>query len=224
MKIWHISDTHQYHDQLTVLDNIDLVIHSGDFTNVRDPIRNESEVHKFLDWYRELNIPNKVLIAGNHDTSLERGLVKGDYIESLGINYLFNDSVTIGGLKIWGSPHTPTFGKWAFMKPRNTISRVWETIPKDTDIIVTHGPPKGFLDITNRRDNLQEQCGCSALTKRTMDIQPKLVCFGHIHNTRDIYNSGTKKIAGLNTIFSNGACATDGIWGKATSNGNVIEL
>lgn len=224
MRVWHISDTHQYHDQLEIPDNIDLAIHSGDATNQRDPYRNEPEMYKFLEWYSELEIPNKVFVAGNHDTSLERGLIKGDYIERMGICYLFNDSVTIEGLKIWGSPHTPTFGNWAFMKPRNTINRVWDTIPEDADIIVTHGPPKGFLDITNRRDHLQEQTGCSALTKKVMAIQPKLICFGHIHNTRDVYNSGTKQVVGLDTIFSNGACATDGVWGKATSNGNIIEL
>ena len=104
MRIWHISDTHQYHDQLEIPDNIDVVIHSGDATNQRDPYRNEPEMHKFLDWYVALEIPNKVFVAGNHDASIERGLVRGDHIESLGINYLYNDSVIIGGLKIWGSP------------------------------------------------------------------------------------------------------------------------
>ncbi len=224
MRIWHISDTHTCHDQLNIPDNIDLVIHSGDFANYQDPARNEPEAHKFLKWFRELDIPNKVLICGNHDSSIERGLITGKYIRSLGIKYLYNETTEVMGLKIWGSPYTPTFGDWSFMTSRAKIGRVWESIPDNTDIIVTHGPPKGILDITNRRDNLQEQCGCGALMKRVLDIQPKLMCFGHIHNGPDIRNSGVKQIAGMDTTFSNGACSTDGKWGVATSHGNVIEL
>lgn len=224
MRIWHISDTHQYHDQFEIPNNIDLVIHSGDATNRRDPYMNEPEMHKFLEWYSELEIPNKVFVAGNHDTSIERGLIKGDYIESLGINYLYNDAVTIEGLKIWGSPYTPSFGNWAFMKPRNTINRVWEAIPDDTDIVVTHGPPKGILDLTCRRDTLTEMCGCSALMKSIRSIEPQFMCFGHIHNTKDIWNAGMKQISGLSTIFSNGSCATDNKWGVLTSHGNILSI
>ena len=224
MKIWHISDTHTNHSQLMVPDNIDLVIHSGDATNHSDPVRNEREMYSFLNWFSCLEIEHKIFVAGNHDTSIERGLITGNYINNLGIRYLFNESIIVNSFNIWGSPRTPTYGNWAFMKPRNTINRVWEFIPDNTDIVVTHGPPKGFLDITNRRDNLQEQCGCGALAKRITEIKPKLVCFGHIHNTKNIQNSGTKQVVNLPTMFSNGACTTDGLWGQITSHGNVIEL
>jgi len=89
---------------------------------------------------------------------------------------------------------------------------------------VTHGPPKGILDTTYRRDNITELCGCSALRKRIQDVEPQLMCFGHIHNFKDITNAGTKRVAGLKTIFSNGACSTDRKIGAITSHGNIIEL
>lgn len=224
MRIWHISDTHQYHDQLEIPDNIDLAIHSGDATNWRDPFRNEPEMHKFLAWFTMLDIPTKIFCAGNHDTSLEKGLITKEQIEACDIHYLFNEAIKIDGFKIWGSPYTPTFGNWAFMKSRQKIRKVWEIIPNDTDIIITHGPPKGILDLTWRTNNQAEMCGDISLLKRIREIKPKLVCFGHIHNAKDIYNSGTKQINGLDTIFSNGTCSTDNMWGKATSNGNIIEL
>jgi len=224
VRIWHISDTHTYQGQLIIPEGIDLAIHSGDATNYRDPIRNESEMWAFLEWYAALEIPNKVFVCGNHDTSVERGLVKAEQIRDLGITYLFNETVEIDGYKIWGSPHTPTFGEWAFMKARNKIYQVWDSIPDDTDIIVTHGPPKGILDITNRHNNLQEQCGDSALLKRILAIEPTLVCYGHIHSCKGIYNAGTKQIAGCSTLFSNGSCASDGVWGKATSHGNILTI
>ena len=163
-------------------------------------------------------------MAGNHDTSIEKGLVTKAQIESCGITFLLNETVEINGLKIWGSPHTPTFGDWAFMKSRQKIGRVWESIPNDTDIIATHGPPLGMLDITNRRDNLQEQCGDRSLMNHIWSLNPKACLFGHIHNTKNVYNAGTKKIAGLDTIFSNGTCVHDGKWGVITSHGNIIEL
>ena len=40
MKIWHISDTHGNHGQLQVPPDIDVVVHSGDATNWKDPYRN----------------------------------------------------------------------------------------------------------------------------------------------------------------------------------------
>ena len=62
------------------------------------------------------------------------------------------------------------------------------------------------------------------LKKRIVSIKPKLHCFGHIHNFKDITNSGTMKIYGQDTIFSNGSVVTDGKFGYLTSNGNVIDI
>ena len=70
MRIWHISDTHTYHDLLKIPSGIDTVIHSGDCSNPRDPYNNEPEVREFIDWYKELPIKNKIYVAGNHDLSL----------------------------------------------------------------------------------------------------------------------------------------------------------
>ena len=215
---------HCNHDQITIPDDIDIVIHSGDATNHRDPIRNEPEMHKFLTWFTALPIQHKIFVAGNHDTSIERGLVRSEYIEECGIHYLYNSDITIEGLKIWGSPFTPTFGNWAFMMNRAKINRVWQLIPDDADIVVTHGPPKGILDSTYSRDNLVELCGCSALRKRIQNVEPQLMCFGHIHNLKDLTNAGTKRVAGFKTIFSNGSCCKDRKMGVITNHGNIIEL
>ena len=60
------------------------------------------------------------------------------------IHYLQDSSVTIGGLKIWGSPWTLFFFDWAFNLYEDQLREKWEEIPEDTDIIVTHGPPLGY--------------------------------------------------------------------------------
>ena len=110
------------------------------------------------------------------------------------------------------------------MKARDKINRVWEHIPDDTDILVVHGPPKGIMDLTYSRENVLEACGCSALRKRVLKIEPKLFLSGHIHNCEDIINAGTLKLSAYKTIFSNGSVVTDGKFGLLSSNGNIFEI
>jgi len=226
MKIWHISDTHSYHGLLTVPDGIDMVIFSGDCSNPRDPYANEPEVRNFIHWFKNLPIKHKIFVAGNHDTSIEKGLVSISDIQVNGIHYLENEHITIEGVKIFGSPLTPQFGNgWAFNKARNKLDRIWSAIiDKDTDIIVTHGPPKGILDVGIDRRHSMEFCGCKSLWNVVKLINPQLMLFGHIHNCDDVINSGTRTVDGLDTIFSNGSVVTDGKFGRLSSNGNIFEI
>ena len=225
MKIWHISDTHIHHDLLTIPNGIDLVIHSGDCSNPRDPYNNEPEVRNFIDWYKELPIKYKIYVAGNHDTSIEKRLVTKKDFEDNSIIYLENEYITIEGVKIFGSPHTPQFNNWAFMKDRNKLDRFWKlAIHEPCDIIVVHGPPKGILDKSYDRDNNMESCGDKSLLNVVLDMQPQYMLFGHIHNCKDIINAGVLKLSTYNTWFSNGSVVTDGKFGKLTSNGNILEI
>jgi Icc-related predicted phosphoesterase len=202
-----------------------MVIFSGDCSNPRDPYANESEVRAFIDWFSKLDIQYKIFVAGNHDTSIERGLVTMGDFWNKGITYLEDDGVTIEGIKIWGSPCTPTFGQWSFMKSRETINRIWQHIPDDTDILIVHGPPKGILDCSYSRDGVYERCGCNALKKHVLNrIQPKLMCFGHIHDHEDIINQGVLKLSSHKTTFSNGSVVKDGKFGILSSNGNIFNI
>ena len=226
MKIWHISDTHTYHRLLEVPTDIDMVIFSGDCSNPRDPYPNEVEVRGFIDWYRSLPIKHKIFVAGNHDTSIEKRFVTKEDFEYHNIIYLENESITIEGIKIFGSPYTPTFGYgWAFNKDRTKLDRIWRNIiDEDVDIVITHGPPKGTLDLSVDRNHNIERCGDKSLMNRVKEVEPKLVLFGHIHNCEDIINQGTMTLSGLNTTFSNGSVMKDGRFGKLTSNGNILEI
>lgn len=225
MKIWHISDTHTFHTLLQEPDDIDMVIFSGDCSNPRDPYINEGEVRSFIYWFSRLKAKYKIFVPGNHDSSIEKGLVTRKDFEDSDIYYLENEGIDIEEIKIWGSPYTPTFGNWCFMKSRDTIDRLWQNIPTDTDVLVIHGPPKGILDNTYNREGVYERCGCNALKKHVLNrIKPKLMCFGHIHNFQDIQNQGILKLSQYPTIFSNGSVVEDNVYGKLSSNGNIIEL
>ena len=225
MKIWHISDTHGFHNQLQVPEGIDLVIHTGDCSNHIDPYVNEPEVRKFIEWYEQVPIPNKIYISGNHDTSIERNLVKASDFISRGIHLLNHDWMDVNGIKIFGSPYTPTFGRWAFMKSRETINRVWEQIPEGMDIVGVHGPCKGILDLSYNRQNILEFCGDNALRKHILDrVKPKYFLSGHIHNFEDIINTGCRYLPDYGITFSNAAGVTDRQFDKGiTYNGNIFE-
>jgi Icc-related predicted phosphoesterase len=217
--------THTYHDLLKVPKGIDIVIYSGDCSNPRDPYTNEPEVREFIDWYKELSPKYKIYIAGNHDSSIEKKLVTKKDFEDNGIIYLENDYVTIEGIKIFGSPYTPNFGNWSFMRDRNKLDRFWrDAIHDNTDIVVTHGPPKGILDKSENRDGLMECCGDKSLLNKILEVQPAYHLFGHIHNGGNIVNAGLQKLSVCDTFFSNGSVVTDRKFGKLSSNGNILEI
>jgi predicted phosphodiesterase len=162
----------------------DVLIHAGDATSsgVSD------EVGRFLEWFASQSHPHKILIAGNHDWLFLR---HPDMAEQLlaaypGITYLQDSGVEIKGIKFWGSPWQPEFCDWAFNLPRKGpgLREVWNRIPIDTEVLITHGPPYGILDqVTGSIDfsGKAEHLGCEELLIRLAAVKPKVHIFGHIH-------------------------------------------
>jgi Icc-related predicted phosphoesterase len=224
MRIIHISDTHGLHREYPneLFEGIDVVVHSGDCSNTKFIENSVIEIQDFLNWYKHVPVEKKIYVAGNHDTALERRkITPGDFMAA-GIIYLENSLTEIDGVRFWGSPYTPTFGTWSFMKSRQNIGEVWEKMPY-CDILVTHGPPVGILDLTLNRNNEYEQVGDRSLYRAVMKIHPKVHMFGHIHDFQDCMNQGVFKRGDI--IFSNAACVTDGKFSLGlTSFGNIIEI
>jgi len=225
-RIWHISDTHSYHRLLTIPENIDIVIHSGDESNYKDQYQNEPEFRDFILWFANLPIKHKVFVAGNHSSYVFHNKKEVNQIcKNLNIIYLEDDWTLVDGISIWGSPITPNFGNWWFMKDRSKMDKLYSSIPEWIDVVVSHGPPKGILDLSYDRSNNLESCGCRSLRNHMLNrVKPQLCLFGHIHNTEDIINAGTVKLSNYDTIFSNGSVVTDGKFGKLSSNGNILEI
>lgn len=202
MKFVAISDTHTYHRQVVLPDG-DVIIHAGDLTSSGS----EKEVIDFLDWFSNLNFKHKVMIAGNHDFFFDHGwnaytnyghnrhANKNGYKEDIqnllskysNITYLNDSETIINGIKIWGSPITPWFHDWAFNRERgDDILKHWDLIPKDTDILITHGPPYKIGDMVYRD---RENVGCEDLLNKLKEIQPKVYIFGHIHEGYGTYDN-----------------------------------
>jgi len=171
VKIVAFADTHGLHEKVNVPDG-DVLIFAGDLCNsgrMRD-------VERFAEWFNPLPHKHKVVVAGNHDIALQNDLAKSlTFLK--GAHYLEDDSVEISGIKIYGSPWTPKFQSWAFMKKRGEdIKAKWDLIPDGLDILVTHGPPEGTLD-----NNGHDHIGCRDLKDAVGRAKPRLHIFGHCH-------------------------------------------
>jgi Icc-related predicted phosphoesterase len=227
-RVWAISDSHCKHMFLDVPNNIDIVIHAGDESNQKSAAMNNNECLNFLEWYKSLYIKHKIYVAGNHSTAIGNGLITRGDIPS-NITYLEHESVTIEGIKIFGSPYTPEFGTgWAFNVPRKNLKSYWEDIAADTRIVISHGPPKGILDLTmydsrpGAKGDTYFQCGCEYLFNKVKKIEPEFVIFGHIHPEKHCPNAGILKIQNCETSFIN-ACVVDLDY-ELHNNGFIFEI
>ena len=198
MLITFISDTHARHDQVTTSKSVrnsnmaidlpggDILIHAGDFMTSG---YSQREALDFFEWFDRIdNYDTKVFIAGNHDRIMEnepdqmRGLLTGyktiDYLQDSKLELWDDEDQQVN---IYGAPWQPDFYNWAFNLPRNSdqMHAVWEAIPPDTDILITHGPPYGHLDIPGgQRINV----GCEVLRHHIDTVsRPKIHVCGHIH-------------------------------------------
>ena len=181
VRIVAVADTHGMHDQMHLPDG-DLFIHAGDFTT-RGSLR---DVARFDRYLAGLPHRHKIVIAGNHDLCFE---ATPDRARSLlrHATYLQDQAVMVAGLHIWGSPWQPWFFDWAFNLPRGrALRQKWQLIPEGTDLLITHSPPMGRLDVTVSG----QHAGCEELLQAVLRIRPRLHVFGHIHEGAGLIEEG----------------------------------
>lgn len=165
-----ISDTHELHRELLVPPG-DMLIHAGDFCH----ISSARKIAEFNDWLGTLPHRHKILVPGNHDRILAEQ--SGLRMLITNAHLLINEGVTIEGLTIWGSPVTcddTAFGFDGTLRRRT----LYQSIPQGTDIIVTHGPPQGILDL-EFEDGPHR--GCGELLAAVRKVRPRIHIFGHVH-------------------------------------------
>lgn len=210
MKIWLISDTHGKENELTVPENIDMVISAGDGGTYKNPFSCKKDLDKFLTWFNDLPIEHKIYVPGNHDTAMEEELIEEEIYQE--IFFLFHQSFETQGIRIFGSPYTPAFYNWAYNSTEKELEELWKDIPNDLDILVTHGPPKNILD----RCQDGYRAGCKHLLNAVKDTKPKYHVFGHIHE------DGGKQEVYDGTTFIN-ASVLD-LQYQMSNNGHIIEI
>ena len=143
-----ISDLHEH---LVEIPACDLLLIAGDvsFAFKGDlTTKHAFLAGEFKQWLDRAPADEIVLVAGNHDQSIEAHGVP----DGLRCHYLQDAGLELSGLRIWGTPWQPWFYDWAFNAPRHHgeefLASKFAAIPADTDIVVAHGPPRGFGDRT----------------------------------------------------------------------------
>ena len=213
MRIVCISDTHGKHMGIEQIPDGDVLIHAGDSLGVGGIY----QLGLLNEWLGTLPHKHKILIAGNHDWCFQN---RPDEARATVTNaiYLEDSGAFIGGFNFWGSPWTPRFHDWAFNLDRGEqLKMIWQRIPDDTDVLITHGPPAGILD-TVPTPTGQEQVGCADLRDRLFEL-PRLKAhvFGHIHE-----GYGSKTWQDKNLLFVNGCTCTS--WYQPTNPPIVFDL
>lgn len=183
MKVGATADLHGYLPDIP--DDLDLLLIAGDI-GVKEDLHLESfpgidrKLMHLEEWLHRIDC-EVVAIAGNHDFGLA-GVLGDSRARSLPWTYLLDETVQINGLTIHGSPWTPTYGNWAFMQDDEELARKWALIPDDVDILITHGPPFGVMDVGHGG----VPAGSETLRQRLTQIDPVLHIFGHIHGSRGV--------------------------------------
>ena len=116
-------------------------------------------IDMFKPWCESLPCDKVIFIAGNHDF----GFKNTDFMYSLfpkdaKVTYLFHESYTYISksgkeYSIFGTPYCKLFGIWAFMEMDSILDNLYQDIPNNLDILLTHDAPFGVSDII-----LQEDC------------------------------------------------------------------
>lgn len=82
--------------------------------------------------------------------------------------------------KVFGSPYSQFTGNWAFGYESADAAALWEQIPLDADIVITHTPPHSHCDMLSTG----EPVGCKALRQALSKVRPLLAVCGHVHEAR----------------------------------------
>lgn len=188
LRIVCISDTHGRHRDLE-LPKGDILIHAGDFTHfgkIEDAV-------DFNKWLGDLPFKHKIVVNGNHDNNTPWQPRVEELLHNA--TFLRDSGMEVGGLNIYGTE---------FCWPMREESAQYALIPKDTDVVIAHGPAKGLVD---------GGIGCRALLWAMGRVRPRLVVSGHIHQAHGQCN-GCGSLRG--TTFVNAANCRDGYsigWG-----------
>jgi Icc-related predicted phosphoesterase len=212
MKLVAISDTHLAGSRghIEVPDG-DVLVHCDDLTFRGTQEETAAELawlnaqpHEHIivvagnhDWFFEKNAPDRF-----RGWDLKPRVSVDEMLDKFpALTYLQDQAVTIDGVKFYGAPWQPPFCGWAFnmagegfdsygMPSTYAVSErhpnppdVWAKIPDDTNVLITHGPPRGILDSNSANPNDPRQnFGCVALRARIAGLRNlKLHVFGHIH-------------------------------------------
>ena len=164
----------------------DLLVIAGDFCPIRDHSMERQQgwlEEKLRPWLDSLPYKDIVAIGGNHDFVAQK---KPELVKELPWHYLQDETLWIQDLHLWGSPWAAPCGRWAFMKPEHKLAELYQEIPDNTDLVITHTPAVRAGD----RVVSGKLVGSDSLRERMLKMRPALHVSGHIHEGRGHYQIG----------------------------------
>jgi Icc-related predicted phosphoesterase len=181
MRIVAIADQHGH---LPAIPPCDCLLIAGDICPARD--HSISAQLDFLSgpfraWLDHVPARDVVATWGNHDFI---GQESPKLVPRLRWQLLVDRAVEIDGWRIYGTPWQPMFQNWAFNLSEHQLAAKWEQIEHGTEILLCHGPPRGYGDNAPRPGQRDEHVGSPSLLLRIERVRPRLVVFGHVHNGR----------------------------------------
>jgi Icc-related predicted phosphoesterase len=197
---WNIVAVSDLHGTLPDIPVCDLLLIAGDVcpvTNHDLQFQVQWLLGDFRRWLKDLPARKIVMVAGNHDFAFERypPFLPADFPAT----YLQDSGTHWEGLRIWGTPWQPWFFDWAFNLREPELEKKWALIPAGTDIVVVHGPPRGYGDGVPERGGIRSTGSPSLLTRIEL-VAPRLVVFGHIHEGRGEWRIGRTVMANVTVL------------------------
>lgn len=189
MKITAISDLH---GNLIDIAPCDILLICGDISPLeiqRDHIQMTKWVFgEFYEWVMKLPCDAVVFTPGNHDFWFEKFLNQSKIYLFDKLTILIDDStyINIDGepVTIYGTPWIKPIGRkgsWAFEKDIQELNEVYDKIPHDVDILITHDAPAlGYVGIEVSGRDVMDFSN-NALAEAIKNKKPKYAICGHVH-------------------------------------------
>ena len=215
MKIAVISDLHGYLPMYPSLywegiEECELLLVCGDIL----PLRVQTNMRESLNWlvvdFRPwaISLPVKQIyfIAGNHDFYCEKNdktmheifscSDKVTYLKNEYVDYISTQDFKV--YRIFGTPYCHQFGNWAFMRDDETLTKKFNQIPANVNILISHDAPYGVSDICFQGFSSDKgHIGCLELRDAIIEHKPKYNFHGHLHSS----NHG-EEILGETKVFN----------------------
>lgn len=213
MKVCCISDLHgQLPDYSSI--EADLFCICGDFSPC-DIQKNEVFMHnwiieKFKPWCEALNCEKVLFIAGNHDfypVNNKSEMVRL-FPQNEKVTYIEDQLYDYKGRRIYGTPWCKIFMDWAFMKPDKELELIYDNIPENLDLLLTHDCPYGSGDVIMQKASkyyTPDHIGNKPLLKAIETKKPKRACNGHLHssehNWQKLYDTERCNVAVIDETY-----------------------
>lgn len=192
MKIAALSDLHGNFQIIPELfdSKIDLLLVGGDILS-GSHLTQLAQFNQFITWVENINPRKCLFVWGNHDylnPSINDGNNK--------VVCLHDTMTEFEGVHVYGSPWTPIFCNWNWMKEDSDLKQHWENIHPKTDILMTHGPAYGVCDVPLEDPSIGH-VGSRSLRHELIKCNDIKYHFsGHIHSAshdlKSYYSHGMK--------------------------------